>query len=92
MKKIYRTRDQDLYLIDDRIRAVRAPQTRFAVTPPIDTAPMAQAQLELIYVDDDMWRLDERTIRVGRKGLAEARKALARSRRPFSADQERAAA
>ncbi len=52
---------------------------------------MAHAQLNLIYIDDDMWKLDERTIRVGRKGLAEARAALARSRRPY-ADADRHAA
>lgn len=44
---------------------------------------MAHAQLHLIYIDDEMWKLDNRTIRVGRKGLAEARAALARSSRPY---------
>ena len=45
---------------------------------------MAHAQLHLIYIDDEMWKLDERTIRVGRKGLAEARAALARNSLPFT--------
>ncbi|MDH3678839.1 MAG: hypothetical protein OEV40_02695 [Acidimicrobiia bacterium] len=53
---------------------------------------MGHAQLHLIYLDDDMWKLDERTIRVGRKGLAEARAALARSARPYTTDDERSAA
>ncbi len=44
---------------------------------------MAHAQLHLIYLDDEMWKLDERTIRVGRKGLADARAALAASARPY---------
>ncbi|MGF1599559.1 MAG: hypothetical protein ACFCVK_22040 [Acidimicrobiales bacterium] len=44
---------------------------------------MANAQLHLIYIDDEMWKLDDRTIRVGRKGLAAARAALARSSRPY---------
>ena len=47
---------------------------------------MAHAQLHLIYLDDEMWKLDERTIRVGRKGLAEARAALAASARPYEDD------
>ena len=45
---------------------------------------MAHAQLHLIYIDDEMWKLDERTIRVGRRGLAEARAALARNALPFT--------
>lgn len=53
---------------------------------------MAQAQLHLIYTDDDMWRLDARTIRVGRQGLAEARAALARSARPYTDEIEQTAA
>ena len=53
---------------------------------------MGHSQLHLIYLDDDMWKLDERTIRVGRKGLAEARAALARSARPYTTDDERSAA
>ncbi len=53
---------------------------------------MAQAQLHLIYIDEEMWKLDERTIKVGRKGLAEARAALTRSARPYSEDIERTAA
>ncbi|MGI9615833.1 MAG: hypothetical protein ACR2QO_23170 [Acidimicrobiales bacterium] len=47
---------------------------------------MAHAQLHLIYLDDEMWKLDQRTIRVGRKGLAEARAALAASARPYEDD------
>jgi hypothetical protein len=43
---------------------------------------MANAQLQLITMDDDeLWKLDSRTIRIGRKGLAQARAALARSRK-----------
>ena len=49
---------------------------------------MAHAQLHLIdilSVDDDLaadvFKLDDRTIQVGRKGLADARAALARSSR-----------
>ncbi|MCP4225975.1 MAG: hypothetical protein GY773_21780 [Actinomycetia bacterium] len=44
---------------------------------------MAHAQLHLIEVEEEQWKLDERTILVGRKGLATARAALARSARPF---------
>lgn len=57
---------------------------------------MARTQLNLIYTDgytdDDMWRLDERTIRVGRQGLAQARAALASSRRPVTERPRRRAA
>ena len=42
---------------------------------------MESAQLHLIHFDDDQWKLDARTIRVGRKGLANARAALARANR-----------
>ena len=49
---------------------------------------MAHAQLHLIYLDDEMWKLDERTIRVGRKGLAEARAALAASARPYDDESD----
>ncbi len=45
--------------------------------------PMAHAQLHLIEIEEEQWKLDERTILVGRKGLATARAALARSARPF---------
>ncbi|MFV0260378.1 MAG: hypothetical protein ACK5PP_18245 [Acidimicrobiales bacterium] len=39
---------------------------------------MAQTQqMHLIYLDDEHWRLDANTIRVGRQGLAAARRALA---------------
>lgn len=42
---------------------------------------MANAQLQLITLDDaELWKLDAHTIRVGRKGLAQARAALARTR------------
>ena len=47
---------------------------------------MANAQLQLIHIEDEMWKLDPRTIRVGRKGLAEARAALART---LKAEHER---
>ncbi len=40
---------------------------------------MANAQLQLIHLDEDLWKLDARTITVGRKGLAQARAALTRS-------------
>jgi hypothetical protein len=40
---------------------------------------MAHAQLQLIIVDSEQWKLDPQTIRVGRHGLAQARAALARS-------------
>lgn len=40
---------------------------------------MANAQLQLIHIDEDLWKLDARTIKVGRKGLAQARAALTRS-------------
>ena len=40
---------------------------------------MAHAQLHLLDFSDELWKLDERTIKVGRKGLASARAALARS-------------
>jgi hypothetical protein len=43
---------------------------------------MAHAQLHLLDLGDDAWKLDDRTIRVGRKGLANARAALARAARP----------
>jgi hypothetical protein len=49
---------------------------------------MGHAQLHLIDLDEDQWKLDERTIRVGRKGLANARAALARSARPFATTRE----
>lgn len=43
---------------------------------------MAHAQLQLITLDDaELWKLDAHTIKVGRKGLAQARAALARSRK-----------
>lgn len=45
---------------------------------------MAHAQLQLITTPSDheeLWKLDPRTIQVGRQGLAQARAALARSRR-----------
>lgn len=44
---------------------------------------MAFAQLHLLDFDDELWKLDDRTIRVGRKGLVSARAALARSTRPY---------
>jgi hypothetical protein len=47
----------------------------------------SNAQLHLIHFDDDQWKLDARTIRVGRKGLAEARAALARANRSARADR-----
>lgn len=40
---------------------------------------MANAQLQLIHLDEDLWKLDARTIKVGRQGLAQARAALTRS-------------
>jgi hypothetical protein len=40
---------------------------------------MANAQLQLITIDEELWKLDARTIRVGRRGLAKARAALAQS-------------
>jgi hypothetical protein len=44
---------------------------------------MAHAQLHLIDIDIDeaLWKLDERTIRIGRQGLAQARAELARAAR-----------
>jgi hypothetical protein len=48
---------------------------------------MANAQLQLISIDEEMWKLDDRTIRVGRRGLAAARAALARAI-PVEADHE----
>lgn len=54
---------------------------------------MAHAQLKLIETEDEMWRLDQRTIRVGRQGLQAARAALAQSSRPYTDElQERRAA
>jgi hypothetical protein len=55
---------------------------------------MAHAQLHLIDFEQEQWKLDDRTIRVGRQGLASARAALARSARPFVAtgDEHRVAA
>ena len=47
---------------------------------------MANAQLQLIHLDEDLWKLDTRTIKVGRKGLAQARAALTRS---LQAEHER---
>lgn len=45
---------------------------------------MAHAQLHLLdFGDEELWKLDAKTIRVGRKGLASARAALARSSRPY---------
>jgi DNA topoisomerase IB len=46
---------------------------------------MKHAQLHLrnldpnLDIEEALWKLDERTIRVGRQGLAQARAALARS-------------
>lgn len=37
---------------------------------------MASAQLELIY-SDHTWKLDRRTVQIGRAGVAQARAALA---------------
>ncbi|MFV0527013.1 MAG: hypothetical protein ACK5RL_21220 [Acidimicrobiales bacterium] len=37
-------------------------------------------QMHLIHLDDEHWRLDPATIRVGRQGLAAARRALAAAR------------
>jgi hypothetical protein len=48
---------------------------------------MANAQLQLIVTDEELWKLDDRTIRVGRKGLAQARAALART---LKAEHDRA--
>jgi hypothetical protein len=47
---------------------------------------MAHAQLHLIEldIDDAVWKLDQRTIQIGRRGLAQARAALA-----LSAQRER---
>jgi len=53
---------------------------------------MAHAQLLLIDFADEQWKLDDRTIRVGRQGLAAARAALARSARPFESDDRQIAA
>ncbi|MEM9131632.1 MAG: hypothetical protein AAF962_22285 [Actinomycetota bacterium] len=55
---------------------------------------MAHAQLHLLDFGDEQWKLDDRTIKVGRKGLASARAALARSARPVALtdDNERLAA
>ena len=38
-------------------------------------------QLTLLSSEDSMWRIDEETREVGRKGIAEARAALQASRR-----------
>lgn len=55
---------------------------------------MAHAQLHLLDFGDEQWKLDDRTIKTGRKGLASARAALARSARPVALldDGERLAA
>lgn len=53
--------------------------------------PMAHAQLHLLDFSDELWKLDERTIKVGRKGLANARAALARSARPLPVTEQLAA-
>lgn len=42
-------------------------------------------QLRLIEVTESRWRLDPKTIEIGRRGLAEARRALEATRRPASA-------
>ncbi len=52
------------------------------VTPPGDTRSMS-TQLRLIDGGArPTWRLDARTRRIGRRGVAEARRALRRARRP----------
>ena len=53
---------------------------------------MAHAQLHLLNFDDEPWKLDDQTIRVGRKGLATARAALARSARPYEEPAHQVAA
>lgn len=52
---------------------------------------MAHAQLHLLDFDNETWKLDDRTIKVGRKGLATARAALARSARPIMVSDQLAA-
>ncbi|MEM7340666.1 MAG: hypothetical protein AAF467_18565 [Actinomycetota bacterium] len=41
-------------------------------------------QLHLISFDEELWKLDDHTIKVGRRGLADARAALGRSHRPYA--------
>ena len=43
------------------------------------------AQLTLIEVPDATWKLDERTRKAGKQGIAEARKALAEAQRKHAA-------
>ncbi len=47
---------------------------------------MASAQLELIYSDSGNWKLDRRTVEIGRAGLAQARAALAAANAPEFTD------
>jgi len=52
---------------------------------------MAHAQLHFISdydIPEDMWRLDPKTIDVGRRGLAQAREALQASLRAQLADEQ----
>lgn len=51
-----------------------------------------QRQLTLINSDDTIWRLDEETREVGRKGVAEARAALRATRRGDPTDDDHATA
>jgi hypothetical protein len=44
-----------------------------------------ERQLTLIEVPETVWKLDDRTRDVGRKGIAEARKALAEAQRKHAA-------
>jgi hypothetical protein len=62
--------------------SLTAPHRALFVTPRPDTAPMTK-QLTLIDTQPN-WRLDEKTRRVGRRGIAEARAALAAGRRSRS--------
>ena len=50
-----------------------------SVTPLVHSEDMASAQLQLIE-NEESWKLDARTIEVGRAGLAAARAALANAR------------
>lgn len=58
------------------------------VTPPVETVTMAR-QLTLIETRS-IWRLDERTREIGRRGIASARAELD-AHRPTEDDRSRAA-
>lgn len=60
------------------------PATGSLSHPFVIVVDMAHAQLHLLDFGDELWKLDDRTIKVGRKGLATARAALARSARPVA--------